>query len=246
MVSSIKKITQGAVPKYRQLLDILRNQIISGEIEPGSQIPTEDSLIAQYGISRGTVRKAIEQLEAEKLIYKEHGVGSFVRKEHSNAVPFHFPDEIILNLYGKENISYEDVIKEIIPASAEVAEKLHLSSGELVLHIARRLLLKGKPISYTSRYIPEALCPSLMDMDLSKQSIHNVLIYVSEIPLLRAELEIEAHMVNEEEAELLQTSKKTAAIIINRVTYTAPNRPAVWFKGIYKNQHLLNIQVQTD
>ena len=77
MVSSFKKITQGAVPKYRQLLDILRNQIISGEIQPGSQIPTEDTLIEDYGISRGTVRKAIEQLEAEKLICKEHG-GRFI------------------------------------------------------------------------------------------------------------------------------------------------------------------------
>ena len=125
-------------------------------------------------------------------------------------------------------------------------KKLHIPTGELVLHIARRLLLKGKPVSYTSRYIPEALCPSLMEMDLSKQSIHNVLVYVSEIPLLRAELEIEAHLVNEEEAFLLQTNQKTAAIIINRVTYTAPNRPAVWFRGIYKNQHLLNIQVQMD
>ncbi|MEM5774407.1 MAG: GntR family transcriptional regulator, partial [Anaerolineaceae bacterium] len=145
------------MPKYRQLLEILRRQVISGEIPPGGQLPTEDALIDRYGISRGTVRKAIDQLEAEKLIRKEHGVGSFALAEHPNAVPFFFSEDSLIQLYGKERVAYEDLVKEVIPAPAETAERLHIQPGERLIHIERRQLLDGQVVCYTERDIPEEL-----------------------------------------------------------------------------------------
>jgi GntR family transcriptional regulator len=240
---STKKIISGVIPKYRQLLEILRNQIISGEIPPGFQLPTEDALIERYGISRGTVRKAIDQLEAEKLIRKDHGVGSFVLKEHPNAVPFYFSEEFLLHLYGKERIAFEDLSKEIIPAPSDVAVRLHLLPGEAVIHIARRQYLDGEVACYTVRYIPEGLCPSFMKMDLSDQPIHDVLVFISEIPLLRAEMEIEARLPDAHEASLLKSGTQTSVLVINRMTYTAPNRPAVWYQALFKNQFVLDVRV---
>jgi GntR family transcriptional regulator len=237
------KIIPGVVPKYRQLLDILRNQVISGEIPPGGQIPTEDALIERYGISRGTVRKAIDQLEAEKLIRKEHGVGSFALAEHPNAVPFFFSEEFLVELYGKKRVSFEDLAKEIVPAALDTAERLHVRPGEGLIHIARRQLLDGKIVCYTERDIPEELCPSLMNMDLRDQPLHDVLVFVSEIPLLRAEIEIEARLANPEEAVLLGVDRQTPLIAIRRMTYTAPNRPAVWFQGLFRQRFMLDVRV---
>lgn len=237
------KILSGPVPKYRQLLQILRNQIVSGEIPPGAQIPTEDALIQKYGISRGTVRKAIDQLEAEKLIRKEHGVGSFVLSEHPSAVPFYFSEEFLLDFYGKERISFEDLVIEMIPASMEIAGRLHIRPGEPVIHIERRQLLDGLPACYTIRYIPEALSPTLMKLDLKDQPIHDVLVFVSEIPLLRAELEIEARVLSKEESMLLDAGPQTTAIVINRMTYTAPNRPAVWYQALFRSRYVLDVRV---
>ncbi|MHC1782327.1 MAG: GntR family transcriptional regulator [Anaerolineaceae bacterium] len=89
-------IISGSIPKYRQLLTILRGRILTGELPPGERIPSEEDLVTAYGLSRGTVRQAIAQLESERLIETEHGVGSFVRALHPKAVPFRFvspPDE---------------------------------------------------------------------------------------------------------------------------------------------------------
>jgi len=69
----MESISPGFIPKYRQLLNILRAQIISGQLAPDQRLPTEEELTATYGLSRGTVRKAIEQLEAERLIRTEQG-----------------------------------------------------------------------------------------------------------------------------------------------------------------------------
>jgi GntR family transcriptional regulator len=240
MLQKSAGIVSGAIPKYRQLLIILRNQILKGEIAPGERIPSEEDLINTYGLSRGTVRKAIAQLETERLIETEHGVGSFVRALHPNAVPFHFLSPLEpAELAAK----YEILAQETIPAPLDIAEKLKLSPGSMLIHIARRKRIGTQVASYSERFLNLDILPSLVNEDLTKVgSIHDLLVGSSEYPLLRAEIEIEAHMINEEEARLLESNPGDSAIVINRMTYTAPNRPAVWYWGLFKDQYHIGVQ----
>jgi GntR family transcriptional regulator len=233
-------IVSGAIPKYRQLLIILRNQILKGEITPGERIPSEEDLIIAYGLSRGTVRKAIAQLETERLIETEHGIGSFVRALHPNAIPFRFLTPLEAPDAGTK---YEILAQETMPAPMDIAEKLKLSPGTSIIHIARRKLVGSQVVSYSERFLNEDILPSLVHEDLSKVgSIHDLLVGSSEYPLLRAEIEIEAHLINEEEARLLDANPGDSAVVINRMTYTAPNRPAVWYWGLFKDQYQIGVQ----
>ena len=243
MDNSPSKITSGSMPKYRQLLIILRNQILAGHLPPGERIPSEEDLITTYGLSRGTVRKAVAQLEAEKLIETEHGIGSFVRALHPNAIPFHF-----LPLSSPANLNpesgYQVLAQEAIPAPSDIAEKLRLPPGALVIHIARRKKVGPETISYSERYLHEDLLPSLVNEDLTQiGSLHDHLVGASEYPLMRAEIEVEAHLLNTEEAFLLNANPGESAVVVRRMTYTAPNRPAVWYYGLFKNQYQLNVGV---
>lgn len=240
-----KKIVNGPIPKYRQLLIIIRNQILNGKILPGERIPSEEELITTYGLSRGTVRKAIAQLEAERLVETEHGIGSFVRAFHPNAIPFHFliPSQDCEDFC--KNARYEVVVQENIPAPFDMAEKLRLPLGSFVTHIARRKLVNSEVVSYTERYLHQDILPSLVSEDLSKiGSIHDLLVDSSEYPLLRAEIEIEAHLLNAEEAYFLKTMPGESAIVVHRMTYTAPNRPAVWYYGIFKRKYFFGAGIQ--
>ena len=65
---------------YKQIADVLRSRMASGELGPGSRLPSEHELVEVYGVARGTVRQAIVQLRSEGLIDSVHGVGSFVRE----------------------------------------------------------------------------------------------------------------------------------------------------------------------
>jgi GntR family transcriptional regulator len=64
---------------YKQIADVLRSRMTSGELGPGARLPSEHELVQAYGVARGTVRQAIVQLRSEGLIESVHGVGSFVR-----------------------------------------------------------------------------------------------------------------------------------------------------------------------
>jgi GntR family transcriptional regulator len=243
MINTALKIVTGTIPKYRQVLQILRNQILSGELPPDAQLPTEEELSATYGVSRGTVRKAIAQLEAERLIRTEQGLGSFVRSVHPNVIPFHFTTSGTPPAYADSTLTFQVLAQEVVPAPLDIAERLRLSPGTAVIHIARLHLADGRPIAHTRRYLPESLCPSLINEDLTTQSVHRLLVANSELPLLRAEIELEAHSLTLEEADLLMAALGTSAIVVNRLTYTAPNRPAVWYRGIFRDAYTIGVQV---
>lgn len=68
-----------ASPRYRRVADELRDRIKAGVIPPGALLPSEAALIAEFGVSRGTVREAISLLRAEGTIVTEHGRGSYAR-----------------------------------------------------------------------------------------------------------------------------------------------------------------------
>lgn len=231
------RVIAGALPKYRQLLQLLRQQILSGELAPGERLPTEEELLQHYGLSRGTVRKALEQLAAEGLVSTVQGSGTYVSATHPNAVPFRFAD------CAAGAATYRVVTQEVIPAPMAVAERLSLPLGEPVIHI-RRLRLEGEAVvGFSERHLPRSLCPDLLAEDLTQPSVHDILVNRSDLPLLRAAVEIEAQMLDAEDAALLGVPPATPGIIVSRITYTAPNRPAVWYRAVYRDTYCLAVRV---
>jgi GntR family transcriptional regulator len=70
---------RSTVPAYRQLADILTAQIASGELQSDSPVPSETTLVQQYGLARGTVRRAIEVLRDAGLVVTVQGRGTYVK-----------------------------------------------------------------------------------------------------------------------------------------------------------------------
>ncbi len=191
-----ESISNRGIPKYRQLLQILRNGILQGEWQPGSQLPTEEALSESFGLSRGTVRKAMAQLEAERLIRIEQGVGTFVRSAPANAIPFHFDDRRQWLEGTGQKVTYEVLTNQVVPATMDVAERLSLSPASPVIQIERLELLDGEVNAYTRRYLDMELCPAIVEADLTTASVHEFLVELSELPLLRAEMMIEMHVLS--------------------------------------------------
>jgi GntR family transcriptional regulator len=224
-------------PKYIQLSERLRDRIERGELRPGDQIPTEDSLSAKYRVSRGTVRQAIAILVNQGLIRREQGRGTFVN------APLAGPTFFTLTSFN-EDMRRQDrqpdthlLTAETIPASEEIAQRLALRLGETCIHIVRLRLADNQPVARETRYLAHSLCPSLLEDDLEAESIHSLLIHKYRIPLIRTAHTIEAHILSPKEAQLLQVRPRTAAFFVDRLTYTTDvhgERPAVWYQAIYR------------
>jgi GntR family transcriptional regulator len=227
----------GPLPKYYQLTEILRERILSGELGPDDQLPTEDALCQEYGVSRGTVRQAVSTLAHEGLIRREQGRGTFVNPLPSGSAFFTLTgfDEDMRRQYRRPSTRL--LALEVIPATPEVAKRLALASDEPVIHILRLRLADDQPVVHETRYLARSLCPSLVGDDLEAKSVHSLLIHKYRIPLIRTVHTIEAHILLPEEARLLQVKPGTAAFFVDRLTYTTGEtgeRPAVWYQALYR------------
>jgi len=227
----------GPLPKYYQLTEILREQILSRELETGDQLPTEDALCRAYGVSRGTVRQAISTLAHEGLIRREQGRGTFVNVSRPGSIFFTLAsfDEDMRRQHRRPRTQV--LTLEVVPATPEVAEHLALTTDEPVLHMVRLRLADNRPVVHETRYLAQSICPTLVEDDLEAESVHSLLIHKYRIPLIRTIHTIEAHILSPQEACLLDVEPGTAAFFVDRLTYTTGDtgeRPAVWYQAIYR------------
>lgn len=152
-------------PVYRQIADILRARIASGELAQGQQLPSERELMDGFGASRGTVRQAVALLRTEGLIQVEHGRGAYVRnrppvrrlaydrfaRRHRQAGKAAY----IAEMESEGRASRVEVIRvEQEPASSEVARRLGLANSAPVLVRARRYFADDCPMELATSYIP--------------------------------------------------------------------------------------------
>jgi GntR family transcriptional regulator len=68
------------VPRYRQIADIIRKRIESGELQPERPIPSESAIMQEFGVARATARHAVELLREQGLVVKVPGLGTYVRR----------------------------------------------------------------------------------------------------------------------------------------------------------------------
>ena len=228
------QLQAGPVPRYHQLKEILQQRIRSGEFQPGDQFPTEERLCQEYELSRGTVRRAINILVDEGWLRREQGRGTFVTPPSLTPVFFRLAD-FAEDMRARGLEPGTRVLKlHVIPASKEVAARLELTPGEEVIESARLRLASGQPMAYEVRYLAYRLCPQLLEEDLEQESVHSLLIDKYNIPLIRACHTVEARVLSEEEARLLEVEPGSAGFFVDRVTYTTHDRPVTWYRTLYR------------
>ncbi len=230
----------GPLPKYYQLAAILRQQIDTGLFDPNDQLPTEDALCQTHQVSRGTVREAIRLLLEEGLIRREQGRGTFVNLARPESTLFSLSNFAEDMRRQNRHPATHVLETEIIPATAEIAQRLELRPGEPVLHIVRLRLADGQAVVYETRYLAQSLCPDLLAEALERNSIHRLLIEKYQIPLVRMTHTVEICHLSGEQAQLLQTQPGATAFAVDRLTYTSKNEqkiPAVWFQALYREDN---------
>ena len=158
-----------AGPLYRQIADELRRKIDSGELKPGSQLPTEDELMELHHASRNTVRGAIRQLTTRGLVTTLHGKGTFVA-ERVNPLVSTLTTDPKTGRGGGEGIVYtaeaaasgriataQDLTVEIQKATRRVASALHIPEGTEVISRNQERLVDGRPWSLQTSFYPRSL-----------------------------------------------------------------------------------------
>src|SRR5512138_870320 len=128
---------QSKLSLYDQIERNLRDLIINGQLQPGQMMPSEWDLSTLYGVSRLTVRRALEELVRQNWLERKHGVGTFVRQPTIASIAdskLSFTEQ--MRAIGRRPSS-RLIGQSVVPATAKIARALHLHEGESILEVTR-------------------------------------------------------------------------------------------------------------
>ncbi|MBD8046735.1 MULTISPECIES: GntR family transcriptional regulator [Clostridium] len=216
-MKSINK--ESRIPLYYQLIDILIEMIEKGYISENDQLPSERELCETYNVSRSTVRQAMQELEREGYVYREHGKGTFVspKKMKQDLLEFYsFTDE--MKKLGK-NPSSQVLDFKAMECNDELSKKMNLLSGEKIYVFTRLRLADNEPMMLERSYVPCKRFPGLTKEQLEKDAMYNIFTERYKTTFTCAEEIFQPVLASEEEAAVLKYKTGLPAMMIKRITY---------------------------
>lgn len=226
------KVNQAAT-KYHLVYQHYIEQIESGEMKDGQQLPTEEELCSLFGVSRVTVRKALDDLAIQGYIVKKHSKGSFVRAGVANMclnMLSGFTDEM-----ARRGLH---ATAQLIEASLEnaggfIASKLNIAEHSKVYVIERLRIVEGEPMAIEKMILPYFYCPDIGKQDLT-QSLYGLLENNYGLRLSKADEVLEAAVAEKREAEILTIRPKSPVLRIERTSYLTNHVPLEYTVSVYR------------
>ena len=219
---------------YARVETVLAGEITDGNLKVGDQLPTEDSLISRFGVSRITVRRAIQNLVSRGLVEIHRGKGTFVAapkitQELTELTGF-VED---MHAVGRKPTA-RVTGKEVVTADATVASKLALTKGEHVVRIRRVRMANRIPLSFDETYLPLELGKKIITNNLKVEPIFSLLERKYNVPLIEAEYKLDAVAAETEVAAALKVKQGSPIFRIERTSYSTGSRPVDYERLHYR------------
>lgn len=232
--SAAPGVTETPWPKYHQVYLVLRQQIRDGSFATDGTIPSEMELGRLFGVSRITIRKALDRLEREGTIDRRPGRGTFVRPGAGNAHVNASLSGSIENLIAMGLQTQVQVISfDYPPAPPAAAEALGIIPGIPVQRVVRIRSHNGRPFSHLTTFVPEDLGRHYDASDMLKQPLL-LLLERSGIRVAAAEQTITARLAEPEIARLLCLEPGEPLLSITRVVQDDAGRSVELISGHYR------------
>lgn len=230
---------QDGIPRHAQISQWLRTEIEQGRFSPNEKLPSENELCKMFEVSRVTVRKALQTLENEQLIYRSQGLGSFVGDLRPRQWLLHLTDfEEDMRKAGMEAVSR--VIRQTVePVPERVASLLRLHEGDKVLRLVRLRLGDGQPIALDITWLPLFYGQLINGYDLEKETIFRILERDYDIPVQKGFYRIQAENADARVAEYLQVEPGRALLLMDRLSLTTGDKPVYYQKRYIRSDRMM-------
>src|SRR5512142_1515747 len=237
----VEFVRTDGVPIYIQIRESLRAEITKGMLRRGEQLPSENELAAKYNVSRMTIRESIEDLVDEGLLYRRHGVGTFVayphlQRDHTRLTSFFDKAE-------SEGVQVQAKLLglEVIPATPKVAEALDIPSGSDVIRVKTLRYADGTPVTVHDAHIPQKQFPNLVNENLEVQHLWTIFEKAGH-RVRRAIQRLEAREASKEVAHLMKIKEGAPVLFKERTVYADDGTP-IEFTYCYNRGDLYSLTV---
>jgi GntR family transcriptional regulator len=224
-------------PLYEQIKSLLTRSLVAGEWKPGDAIPSEMELASRYGVSQGTVRKAIDALAAEFIVVRRQGKGTFVATHTAPTHQYRFlrvrADGVALDS-EKHHPKTTFIGLQKTKADAKTAEKLGIRLNQAVAVISRVLVFDGRPLILDEITLAQSNFPNLTMEKLvaSHGSIYSFLETAYGARMVRAEERIKAVPATKIASKHLGVPVGAPLLSVDRVAFTYGDKPVEWRRGL--------------
>jgi GntR family transcriptional regulator len=219
---------------YAQIAEAIADDIRSGRLAPGDQLPAEGALEEQFGVSRITVRGAIRELVARELVEIRRGRGTFVTTPKLTQ-PLTALTGFVEDMQAAEREATAELLgHDDVPADRDVAERLGLNLGTHITRIRRVRLADRQPISFDETYLPLDIGQRIVTHDLTREPIFTLLEQQYGIPIVDAEYAMEAIAAPNHVASALGVTPDSPIFLIERTSYSTANTPIDYERLYYR------------
>jgi DNA-binding GntR family transcriptional regulator len=220
------------VPLYFQVAMGLEDMIESGKLPAGSRLDTEVTLADRLGLSRPTMRQAIQHLVDKGLVVRKRGVGTqVVHSAVRRKVELTSLNDDLRR--ADRSPSTEVLAFSVVPAPDTVATALHLEPGALTIAIQRLRYAEGEPLALMHNHLPAGIAPGLHPDQLWEQGLYQVL-RTHGVQLRIADQTIGARRATAAEARLLGESRGAPLLTMQRTAYDHAGRAIEYGSHVYR------------
>jgi GntR family transcriptional regulator len=214
------------LPLYREVKHKLMESLRDGEWKAGEMIPAEKRLCERYGVSVGTLRKAVDELTAENILIRHQGRGTFVASHSQDRYMFGF-----FHIVGQDGrkeypqVEFISLTKE--RADSDSARRLGIGNGSKVFRIVNRLSLGGRPVIVDDIMLPERFFPGMTEAQVRERRTTLYQLYQDSfgVAVLRTEERLQACGARPEIAQMLDIAENTPVLHIIRRAMSFRDEP---------------------
>jgi GntR family transcriptional regulator len=217
---------ESLIPLYHQLMERLKDSIEKGNWTPGDKIPSENQLMEQFGVSRNTAKKAIEELVQAGILYRIQGKGTFVAKPklQQSLMGFYSFSKVL----KEKGLNPKDIILKIeeVKPTAKTREALQLGEDEHVIEMKRLRCANNDPYILESSFIPKGVVSDPEQLkNVGEISLYDLFLQQFNIVVTRAKEAFEPVLIRADESEYLQTEEGSPALLLERTAYDSEGLP---------------------
>lgn len=222
------------MPLYQQMVALLTNRIRSGAIAAGEYLPSENDLCAEYGVSRITAKRAMNELAQAGLVARERGRGTRVLDIQLSPVFSASIDGWRENVSAMGRWTSAQVLEfSYVPVPVEVAAALEVEPGEIVQHTVRVRRQNKEPFSHLVTYVPEDIGRLYKRKDLGNNPLHKLLERAG-IRIAAARQTLTATLADPPIAGVLGIPVGSPLIEVERVVRDETGRPVQFIRILYR------------
>jgi GntR family transcriptional regulator len=199
----------------------------------GGRLPPERELSERFDVARETLRRCLRELEAEGLLERKQGAGTFVSGQPVVKRPqlISFSEDMRARGFTP---SSELLSTTTIAAGAKLAQKLKLVPGSPLLEIRRLRMANDEPMALETVYLAQARLPGFDPASLKSGSLYELLDKHYGVQIRSASQQLQATVLSEEEAEMLEVPAFSPSLLVERITLSTKGEVVEYGKSLYR------------